>query len=85
MQQNPDVKREDVPVDLVKASGGGLDPHISPEAALVQVARIAKTRNIGGNKLIQLVNQQIEKPFLGILGTSTVNVLRLNIALDKLK
>ncbi len=85
MQQNPDVKRENVPVDLVTASGGGLDPHISPEAALVQVARIAKTRNIGGNKLIQLVNQQIEKPFLGILGTSTVNVLRLNIALDKLK
>ncbi len=65
MQQNPDVKRENIPVDLIKATGGGLDPHISPEAALV--------------------NQQIEKPFLGMLGTSTVNVLRLNIALDKLK
>ena len=85
LKQNPDVKRENIPVDLVTASGGGLDPDLSPKAALIQVARIAKMRNIEASKLIQLVNQKTKQPLLGMLGTSTINVLELNMALDKLK
>jgi K+-transporting ATPase ATPase C chain len=81
---NPGVKKEDIPVDLVTASGGGLDPHISPAAALVQVDRIARVRNIDREKLMALVNEHSEAPIFG-LGTSRVHVLRLNIDLDKLK
>jgi K+-transporting ATPase ATPase C chain len=81
---NPDVKKEQIPVDLVTASGGGLDPHISPSAALVQVDRIARIRNIDKERITVLVNDHIEKPMFG-MGTSRVHVLRLNIALDELK
>jgi len=85
LQQNPEVKREDIPVDLVTASGGGLDPHISPQAAYIQIKRIAKVRNLDEAKLKQLVDDHVEKPLLNLFGTSTVHVLKLNIALDKLK
>jgi potassium-transporting ATPase KdpC subunit len=81
---NPGVKKEDIPVDLVTASGGGLDPHISPAAAIVQVDRIARLRNIDREKLMALVNEHTEAPIFSI-GTSRVHVLRLNIELDKLK
>lgn len=81
---NPDIKKEQVPVDLVTASGGGLDPHISVEAAKVQIARIAKVRGLDAGKLEQLVQSHIEGPALG-MGPSRVHVLRLNIALDELK
>jgi len=81
---NPEVKKEDIPVDLVTASGGGLDPHISPAAALVQVNRIARVRNIDRDKLTALVSEHTEPPIFG-LGTSRVHVLRLNLDLDKLK
>lgn len=80
---NPGVKKEQIPVDLVTASGGGLDPHISPAAAKVQVERIANVRHFDQAKLNALVDEYIEKPILG-LGTERVHVLRLNIALDKL-
>lgn len=82
---NPGVKKEQIPAELVTASGSGLDPDISPEAALVQVNRIAKTRNISADKLTQLVQKQTQKPLLGMFGTSRVNVLAVNIELDKLK
>ena len=82
---NPTIRKEQVPVELVTASGSGLDPHVSPEGALVQVDRVARARNISADKLRQLVDKQIEKPFLGLFGTLTVNVLQLNIELDKLK
>jgi potassium-transporting ATPase KdpC subunit len=80
---NPGVKKEQIPVDLVTASGGGLDPHISPAAAKIQIARIANVRHIGQTKLNSLVDEHIEKPTFG-LGTERVHVLRLNIALDQL-
>ena len=82
---NPGVKKEDIPSDLVTASGAGLDPHISVQGAYVQVDRVAKVRNISAGKIRALVENHIEKPFLGLFGTKRVNVLQLNIALDQLK
>ena len=82
--QNPGIRKAQIPVDLVTASGGGLDPHISPEAARIQILRIAKVRGITVNQLELLVENHIEKPPFGI-GTARVHVLHLNIALDELK
>jgi potassium-transporting ATPase KdpC subunit len=81
---NPDIQKAAIPPDLVTASGSGLDPHISPQAALVQVKRITKIRKIEEGKLIELVNQHTEKPSFGLFGTSKVHVLKLNLALDKM-
>ena len=80
---HPYLKKSQIPADIVTASGSGLDPNISPEAARIQVQRVAKERKLPVEKVQKLVERNISKPTA--MGTATVNVLELNIALDQLK
>jgi len=81
---NPGIKKEEIPADIVTASGSGLDPDFSPASAYVQVKRIASVRGLSEENVKTLVDDHITKPFLG-MGPSKVNVLKLNIALDELR
>lgn len=73
-----------IPADLVQASASGLDPHISPESALLQVPRVAKSRGVAEDSIVKVVAQTTEGCQLGILGTPRVNVLVLNLKLDRM-
>jgi len=83
-KHNPGVNKTDIPVELVTASGSGLDPDVSPAGAYIQVARVAKARNMPEGTIRKLIETHIEKPLLGIFGPEKVNVLKLNIGLDAL-
>lgn len=80
---HPYLKKSDIPSDMVTASGSGLDPNISAQGALIQVKRVAEARKLPEEKVKALVETKINKP--SVMGTATVNVLELNVALDELK
>lgn len=80
---HPYLSRKDIPAEMVTASASGLDPDITPQCAYIQIKRVAKARKMDENKITEIVNKSIEKPFLGLFGTEKINVLKLNIALDE--
>ena len=85
LAKNPGINRSEIPVDLVTASGSGLDPDISEQAAFIQIPRIAKARKLSEGKLRILVGQHVHKSLLNFWGrTTSISVLELNLSLDQL-
>ena len=80
-KENPDYQGP-IPADMVTTSGSGLDPHISPDSARAQMARVAKARGVSSDQVNQLIAQYTEQPDLGFLGEPRVNILKLNSALE---
>ena len=85
LKYNPALKKADIPADMVTASGSGLDPNISEQGAIMQIKRIAEVRNLDEKVVAELVAKNIQEPLLGLFGPTSVNVLKLNLALDELK
>lgn len=83
LKKNPDVKKTNIPTDLLTASGSGLDPHISPASAEIQIPRIAKASGLDEEKLREIVKNNTSGKLFGIFGEETVNVLKVNIEIAK--
>jgi K+-transporting ATPase ATPase C chain len=83
LKTNPSVNKEDIPTDLLTASGSGLDPHISPESATIQVSALAKATGLSSGRLKEIVSNNTQEKFLGIFGEGTVNVLKVNLQIAK--
>ena len=79
MDANPGVSREDIPADMVTASGSGLDPHISPQTAQIQIPALAEASGLSQQELEQIVADNTQGKLLGIFGEETVNVLGVNL------
>lgn len=85
LKYHPYLKKGDIPAEMVTASGSGLDPDISPEAAKIQIRRVAANRKLNEQQVTELVAQHTENPLFGLFGPPKINVLKLNTALDELK
>jgi K+-transporting ATPase ATPase C chain len=85
LKYNPNLKKADIPADMVTASGSGLDPNISEQGAAIQIKRIAAYRKLDERKVAELVVKNTKGPLFGLFGPSSVNVLKLNLALDQIK
>ncbi|WP_129717360.1 potassium-transporting ATPase subunit KdpC [Pedobacter sp. SYP-B3415] len=83
LKYNPGIRKQDIPADMVTASGSGLDPNISEQGAIMQIKRVAAARQIDATKVAELVAANTEGPFMGVFGPRAVNVLKLNLALDR--
>ena len=83
LKNNPDVKKEDIPTDLLTASGSGLDPHISPKSAKIQVANLVKTTGLTEDELLDIIDNNTKGKFLNIFGEEIVNVLGVNVEIAK--
>ena len=82
LEAHPYLSREEVPSEMVTASGSGLDPDISVRGAEVQARRVAQARGMDEQEVLRIISEHTEGPWLGLFGTSKVNVLKLNVALD---
>lgn len=83
LKANPSIKKENIPTDLLTASGSGLDPHISPASAAVQIPALVKTTGLSQEKLETIVKDNTQGKVLGIFGEETVNVLKVNLEIAK--
>lgn len=83
LNENPQISKEQIPLDLLSASSSGLDPHISKKAALIQIPRIMKYSKLSQEELEKIIKDNTEPKFLGIFGEEKVNVLMVNIAINK--
>jgi potassium-transporting ATPase KdpC subunit len=85
LKYNPGIQKSDIPIEMITSSGSGLDPNVTPQGVYFQIPRIAEVRHLSQEALRNLIASKVEKPLFGIFGTERVNILKLNIALDRLK
>nr|WP_315023880.1 K(+)-transporting ATPase subunit C [uncultured Aminipila sp.] len=83
LKANPSIKKEDIPTDLLTASGSGLDPHISPESASVQIPALVQATGLSEDRLKEIIKENTQGKFLEIFGEETVNVLKINLEIAK--